>query len=216
MSNQAVKYILTVILLVSCPLFAQKTPGDNGESPNNTGTPQNSVLEKKSLQEFYSATKEIRAPEEEIALSMMKQNNELESRQTQKQESVFNILSSSYRNNIRFGGFWENYAIINFTPSVYIRPLDFISIYANHRHSCFIPVEGIKEHAKLIIIQGAAVLAVDNAMKFLFGSGDIIPSVAAFAVKSIIINSLMSSVNNNKKNKIKDYKSYYYSVSIRF
>ena len=83
-------------------------------------------------------------------------------------------------------------------------------------HSCFVPMEGIKEHVKSLFIQSAAILAVDNTIKVFFGSGRIIPSIAGFAVKTIIINSLMSSINKNKKNKIRDYKSYYFAVSIRF
>src|SRR5437868_5704246 len=71
----------------------------------------------------------------------------------------FNIVSS-FRNNIHFAGFWNGYAILNFTPSMFIQPLDFISIYANHNISMYIPVKGIKENIESLIVEGAAVLAV--------------------------------------------------------
>ncbi len=128
--------------------------------------------------------------------------------------SSFNIVSS-FRSNIRFGGFWGKYAIINFTPQVLVKPAGFISIYANHSTSCFIPIDGIKEHMEMLCIQGAAILAVDNTVKLFFGTEEMIPSIASFIAKTLIINSVMSTINRNKKNKIYDFKSYYYSVTIR-
>jgi hypothetical protein len=132
-----------------------------------------------------------------------------------KSEPSFNIVTS-FRSNIRFGGFWGKYAIVNFTPSMLLQPFDFISIFANHNFSCFIPIKGIKEHMEMLCVQGAAVLAVDNSVKLIFGSKKIIPSIASFIAKTVIINTVMASINKNKKNKILDNRSYYYSVSVRF
>ena len=86
--------------------------------------------------------------------------------------SGFNIVSS-YRENIHFAGFYERYAILNFTPTLNIQPFDFININANQIYSCFIPISGVKEHFKTLFIQGAAVLAVDNSVKLIFGKDKI-------------------------------------------
>lgn len=126
----------------------------------------------------------------------------------------FNIVSS-FRSNIRFGGFCGKYAIINFTPQVSLKPAGFISVYASHSTSCYVPIDGIKENIKMLCIQGAAVLAVDNAVRLFFRAGNMIPSIAGFIAKTLIINSLMASISKSSKNKVFDYKTYYYSVSIR-
>ena len=67
----------------------------------------------------------------------------------------------------------------------------------------------------MLCIQGVSILAVDNAVKYIFGSDKMIPALAGFALKTIIINSVMSTINKGKKTKIYDNISYYYSVSIR-
>jgi hypothetical protein len=134
--------------------------------------------------------------------------------QNKKVKSAFDIISS-FRENIRFGGFWDKYAIINFTPSFNIKPLDFVSVYGNQNLSCFVPIDGIREHFKSLCIQGAAILAVDNTEKLFFNSSKIIPVIVSFAVKNIIISLLMKSVNQETGNKMYSYKSYYYSISIK-
>jgi len=122
----------------------------------------------------------------------------------------FNIISS-FRKNIHFGGFWEGYAIINFTPDVFIQPLDFVSIYASHNYSNYVPVSQLKENIKMLLAEGAAILAIDNAAKFLFTHNQIIQSVVNFTLKNIMIGMIKS----NKKSLL-EFKHYFYSVRIRF
>src|SRR5205085_9733266 len=63
-------------------------------------------------------------------------------------------IVSSYRNNIHFGGFWNGYAILNFTPTMYIQPFSFISIYANHNFSNYVPLKDIEQNFKSLFIEG--------------------------------------------------------------
>jgi hypothetical protein len=210
-----IKYLLILSFAVPCLVTAQEKESAIEEQGINTGFIQNVPSESKSLKEIYPDASEIKMLNEFVSPSVIKENYDAIPR-VKKEESVFNILSASYRNNIKFGGFWENYAIVNFTPSVYLKPFSFLSVYANHRHTCFIPMEGLKDHIKSLFIQGAAILAVDNSIRLLFGSGEAVPSIISFAVKTIILNSVMSGINRNRKYKIQDYESYHYAVSIRF
>lgn len=132
-----------------------------------------------------------------------------------KEESTFNIVSS-FRQNIRFGGFWDRYAIVNFTPDMYIKPFDFISIYAVHNTSYFIPIKTVKEHFKLMAIQSAAILAIDNSVKFLLPMSKMLKAIAGFVLKNVVINSLMKDIINRGSDKIFEQGNYYCSVSVRF
>lgn len=213
---RVIKYSFTILFIANSPVLSQEIETGNSGQNNTLDIYRSSPFNKKEIKENYlTIDSEDLKLNEKINSDVVKQKFEIPAR-TKKEESVFNILSASYRNNIRFGGFWEKYAIINFAPSVFIKPFSFLSVYANHIHSCFIPIEGIKEHMQSLFIQSAAILAVDNSFKLFFGSEDIIPVITGFAVKTIILNSIMSSINQNKENKIQNYKSYYFSVSIRF
>lgn len=207
MNRPVLKYLFLV--LVSSQLFAQQADQSFNKSD----------VTEASRTPIYKSTKEInliKASEEKSKENIITGINKQQPviLQHKSKTEPFNIVSS-FRSNIRFGGFWGKYAIVNFTPQVLVKPAGFISIYANHSTSCFIPMDGIKEHMEKLCIQGAAILAVDNTIKLFFGSDDMIPSIAGFIAKTLIINTVMSSVNKNSKNKMYDFKSYYYSVSIR-
>jgi hypothetical protein len=123
-------------------------------------------------------------------------------------------LVSSFRSNIRFGGFWDKYAIINFSPSVFVQPTGFLSVYANHNTSMFIPIKEIKDEFKNLCIKGAAVLAIDNLFKVIGGSNKTLPLAANFALKNIVLSILESAMSKEKD--CFEQKSYYYAISIRF
>jgi hypothetical protein len=130
----------------------------------------------------------------------------------------FDIMNS-VGSNISFGGIWERYAVINFTPQMFIQPASFISIYANNNLSCLIPLDLIKEHFQFITIQSLAVLAVDNSVKMLFPAGQWIPQLISFAAKNLLINFLVKSSNekmSNSNTSILQFENFYYSVSINF
>lgn len=130
----------------------------------------------------------------------------------------FNLnIISSFRNNIRFGGFWDKYTIINLTPELNIKPADYLSIYAIHNLSYFVPVKGIKQNLKSMVLRGAAIMAVDNSAKLFFSKGSILGSVIGFAAKIFLINVINRiEKNNDEKNNLQHYDYQYYSVSIRF
>jgi len=210
--NRPVLKYIYLLILISSVLFAQQD--QNTARTVSYEAPKNPLSISKSSSEIslIKTTPETKSTEE--FYNTLKKQPPVILHHKNKVEQSFNIVSS-FRSNIRFGGFWGKYAIINFTPQVFLKPAGFISIYARHSTSCFIPIEGIKEHMKMLCIQGAAVLAVDNTVKIFFGTEKMIPSIAGFIAKTLIINSVMTSINKNKKNKIFDYRSYYYSVSIR-
>ncbi len=132
-----------------------------------------------------------------------------------KEESTFSIVSS-FRQNIRFGGFWDRYAIVNFTPDMYIKPFDFISIYAVHNTSYFIPIIAVKEHIKLMAIQSAVILAIDNSVKFLLPMSKTLKAIAGFIIKNVVINSFTKDIINRGNDRIFEQGNYYYAVSVRF
>ncbi|RPI17256.1 MAG: hypothetical protein EHM58_10035 [Ignavibacteriae bacterium] len=134
--------------------------------------------------------------------------------QTKPEKQEFNIVNS-FRENIKFGGFWDKYAIINFNPSVNLKPVEFISIYANENLSCFVPIKEAKEYIKMLCIHSAAILAVDNSVKLLFKQNDWIANAVGFVVKNLVTSILKQEINNSGKNLLK-HDSYYFAVSVRF
>jgi hypothetical protein len=212
--NTVIKYLIFLVILPSV-IFAQSGTSIKSNFAHEPGTPHNSPSELTPMSKISLTKKtDVKKSEESIPLIFYEKHPVEFFQKNNKAETSFNIVSS-FRNNIRFGGFWGEYAIVNFTPSMQLQPFDFISVYANHNFSCFVPIKGIKEHMEMLCIQGAAVLAVDNSVKLIFGTRKMLPSIASFIAKTIIINSLMASINKNKKNKILDYRSYYYAFSIR-
>ncbi|MEO8664616.1 MAG: hypothetical protein ABI462_03890 [Ignavibacteria bacterium] len=135
-----------------------------------------------------------------------------------REEQSFDLLST-VGNNISFGGFWDRYAVINFTPQLNIRPVSFISIYANRNLNCFIPISGIKEYYQSVLIQSAAILAIDKSLNFFLDSKNWITDVITFAAKNLIVSLLIKPAIDNTSNTPKpmfQFESYYYSFRITF
>lgn len=128
-----------------------------------------------------------------------------------KQE--FNFVNS-FRENIRFGGFWNKYAIVNFNPSVNLKPADFINIYANENLSCFVPINEVKNYLKLLMFHSAAILAVDNSVKLLFKQNEWIAQATGFIAKNLVILILKEQLFN--RNSIYNHDSFYFAVSVKF
>ncbi|MFI5212288.1 MAG: hypothetical protein ACHQIH_05350 [Ignavibacteria bacterium] len=140
---------------------------------------------------------------------------DLKAERMAKEERSFNIVSS-FRGNIRFGGFWDKYAIINFTPVMYIKPFEFLSIYANHNLSYFVPVKAAAEHFKLMAIQSTAVLAIDNFVKHLLPASSIVKSICSFALKNLVIFCMKKPVIEGGSDHILEFDQLYYSLSVNF
>jgi hypothetical protein len=214
MLSPVIKYFL-LLVVIPAVIYGQASEIINHNFAQESGELQTTASESKPISKI-SLTKRSEVKRNNEITPILRERQPIEFfRKNNKVESSFNIVSS-FRSNIRFGGFWGKYAIVNFSPQVNVKPFDFMSVYANHNFSCFIPIKGIKEHFKMLCIQGVSILAVDNAVKFIFGSDNSIPALAGFALKTIIINSVMSKINKGKKNKIYDNVSYYYSISIKF
>lgn len=134
----------------------------------------------------------------------------------QKKTEVFHPpgIVSSFRSNVNFGGFYGRYAIINFTPQMSIKPFDFINIYANHSSSVYVPISEVKNYFKSLAIKGAAVLAIENSLRFVLPPNQMIQSLAGFILKNLVISVLEKSMY--KPDAVVEFKNYYYAVNIRF
>ena len=151
----------------------------------------------------------------DMQMKMINNFHDLLPKPVVQQKKTFNIVSS-FRENIHFGGWWNRYAIINFTPNISLKPFSFISIYANQNLSCFVPIDGIKEHFEFLCVQGASILAIDNTFKLLFDRNRIVPSVIGFALKNVVMAVVMNTLNNHSPNRLYSFRSYYYSMNITF
>ena len=134
----------------------------------------------------------------------------------QKKTEVFHApgIVSTFRSNINFGGFYQRYAIINFTPQMSIKPFDFINIYANHSSSIYIPISEVKSYFKSLAIKGAAVLAIENSLRYVLPPNQMVQSLTGFILKNLAISLLEKSLY--KPDAVIEFKNYYYSVNIRF
>lgn len=131
----------------------------------------------------------------------------------QKEPSPPATIINSFKSNIHFGGFWNHYAIINFTPDMFVKPFDFISIYASHNTSVYIPISEAKSYIKTLAIKSLAIVAIDNSIRFLLPPNKILQSLAGFAAKNIVMSFLKTTSGGNPA---LEFKYFYYAVSIRF
>ena len=173
----------------------------------------NSLLNNSSMK--LNLSEEVKSEAKLIPVLYRYSTEVLNPNRPAKEERTFNIVSS-FRGNIRFGGFWDRYAIVNFTPVMYIKPFDFLSIYANHNLSYFIPIKAVKEHFKLMAIQSAAVLIIDNSIKHLFPASGMIKSICSFLLKNIVIFYMKKPLRENGNDRILEFDQLYYSISLRF
>lgn len=210
-----IKHVIKIMLAVCClqsfllgqDMFQEST--EIGPVKNNTS---------KYLLRDDSKSKELNSENTEKIRSVELYRytiDLLQKSKTIKEENTFNIVSS-FRQNIRFGGFWDRYAIVNFTPNMFIKPFDFLSIYAVHNSSYFIPIKAVKEHFKLMAFQSAAILAIDNTIKHLLPASKMIKAIAGFVLKNVVINSLLGEIISKGSDRIFEQGSYYCSLSIRF
>jgi hypothetical protein len=126
-------------------------------------------------------------------------------------------IISSFRSNIRFGGFWNNCTVINFTPEMHLNPADFISIYAIHNMTYYVPVDRIRQNIKSIALRSAAIMFVDNSVKLFLHAGKIIGPLVSFLAKNLLIYTINETQkNDDKQNNLLNFDYNYYSVSIRF
>ncbi|HWA05262.1 MAG TPA: hypothetical protein VG961_01850 [Ignavibacteria bacterium] len=211
-----IKHVIKILLAVY-GLNSFVISQDRLQETTETGTVNISNTSKYLLRE-ESKSKELNSEKsgEVRSIELYRYTIDLmQKSRTIKEENTFNIVSS-FRQNIRFGGFWDRYAIVNFTPDMFIKPFDFMSIYAVHNSSYFIPIKAVKEHIKLMAVQGAAILAIDNTIKHLLPASKMIKAITGFLLKNVVINSLLGQILNKGSDRIFEQGSYYCSVNIRF
>ena len=135
--------------------------------------------------------------------------------QKSEQEEKFDPVSS-FRSNIRFGGFWDRYAIVNYTPALNITPLSFIDISAYHNMSYFVPIKAVKEHFKSMAIQSAAVLVIESAFRYVKILPPMLQQIISFFCKNAVLQFMQKKVLNEGTDRIFRQVNYYYSMCIRF
>lgn len=203
------KYLFFILIVMNAALAQDSVYHDNNNILPLKNIRSIEKISKNNLSEKKSEDRKRKDRIESLAFGIFK---------AAKEEHTFDIISS-VGGNISFGGFWDKYAVINFTPSMYIQPLDFISIYANNNLNCLIPISEIKDYSKTIVLQGLAILAVDNSMKMMFSSRQWIPQLISFAAKNLLINYVIKPAIErtiNSPSPILEYEYHYYAVSIRF
>ena len=213
-----IKHVIKILLAVSCfhqiisaqDLRQIEPVNETGGSIDGSKNLLRKDLKSKKNSRDQSETEKVRNIElYHYSIDLMQNSKKM------KDEQKFNIVSS-FRQNIRFGGFWDRYAIVNFTPNMYIKPFDFISIYAIHNSSYFVPVKAVKEHFRIMAIQSAAILAIDNTVKYFLPAGKMIKAIAGFVLKNVVINSLMEKIISSGSDKIFEQGNYYCAISVRF
>lgn len=129
-------------------------------------------------------------------------------------------ILSTIQSNLSFGGFWDKYVVINFTPQVLIKPAGFLNIYSSHYLNCLIPLEDVAEYSRSIIIQGIAISAIDNSIKFITGEGNSwIIDAAVYTVKILMLNVFVKPAFERKSGSptsVLMFDNYYYSLNINF
>ena len=211
-----IQVIITVFcfsILLPVVIFAQSLTVNNTSENGITSNAENNSLIKlqKPTKTSLNESKELNPSE--IANYQLMNNAYASMHIKQKEPSPPATIINSFKSNIHFAGFWDHYAIINFTPDMYVTPFEFISFYANHNTSVYVPITEAKSYVKSLALKSLAIVAIDNSIRFLLPPNKIIQSLAGFAAKNIILSFLKNTTGSNSS---LEFKYYYYSVSIRF
>jgi len=208
------KYIF-LLVITGRLLYSQSVITLNDNNIPNNSLNRSAAINQDQQTKLNNNALGSKGIDEDMQMKIINNFHDLMPKPVVQQKPSFNIVTS-FRENIHFGGWWNKYAIINFTPNINIKPFGFISIYANQNLSCFVPIDGIKEHFEFLCVQGASILAIDNGFKLLFDQSRIVPAVISFALKNIVMSVVMNTLNNNSPNRLYSYRSYYYSMNISF
>lgn len=126
---------------------------------------------------------------------------------------------SDLAGNFNFGSVTDNYVYLSFTPSMYIQPADFISIYANHNLLKLFPLTEMNKYAYSIFLQSLALAGTQKSFELLFNSKSWLTDLAVFAAKNLVLNLIIKPVTKPDNRKLLPWiqdESFYYSVSLRF
>lgn len=217
MIRDIIKFLLILAALTNLTL-AQDTQDEFLPSKKQLPSKDTNSVKTKASNELLPPVneKKIEKDDKDIRqISPKVQSSLMPPKSRVPEEKSYKALVSSFRSNIKFGGFWNKYAVLNFSPSVAIQPFDFLSIYGNHRVSYFIPLSELKQEIKSLFIQGAAILAVDVGCKFFLDMKELIPAVVNYTLKASILE-LAKIFLKGSNNGVIHENGFYYAVSLRF
>ena len=134
-----------------------------------------------------------------------------------KENFKFNLIES-VNDNIKFGGFYNGSVNVQFSPSMYIQPFSFISIYANRQENIFIPMENIKDYSAALAAETAGVVLVENFVNIFSPPDNTIRSISKFVLKNCINLLAAKFFNSTSKenNPVYKYNFYFVSVGVEF
>ena len=236
MYKKIVKYFLFYILPLNL-LFAQESriTKDHPDNKININKTEFRVRQNLPNNSFSSSNEKIKAAvtvdeQGKLLISVFKANLNINNKESIK-PSLFDFFSSgssgksrqrpekniitSIPENIDISGISGKFAVISFTPKLRIEPMEFISFSANQNTRYLIPIKTVCQHLKLLFVQSAYILAIDNFMNLLFKTQTITQSIAGFIAKNFISALVNTYIDNNSKNKTYSITSYNYSIKIR-
>lgn len=209
--------ISTAINIFTLLLSAASATGQDLSSfnarPDNSEYSRSTILS--SVNDEVSADSEL---EFQNRVSYLMDNQFRKLFRKEVQEFRFDLVSS-VGSNISFGGIYEKYAFINFTPNMFIRPADGIQIYANHNLLKVVPLEDINNAAGSLILQSIVLVAAENTVNLIVNERTWVSDLVSFTLKNILIGMLVRPVVKISNRKMIPWiqdESFYYSVSIRF
>src|SRR5690348_11124922 len=125
--------VLSFSILLQKVIYAQTPSVISGNNPPDNAENNSSIKLQKQNKTLLTESKELNPSE--TANIQLRDNAYAMMHIKQKEPSPPATIISSFKSNIHFAGFWNHYAIINFTPDVFVKAFDFISIYASHNTS---------------------------------------------------------------------------------
>ncbi len=140
----------------------------------------------------------------------------------QVKETYHFDLIQSVNNNVKFGGFYNGGVNIQFSPAMYIKPFDFLSIYASRQKNLFIPMERLFNNASQLAAETSGMILIENAVRFFAPPNKIVKGIAEFTLKNcvayLIYALFNSSVNSSGENNngVSKYDFYYFSAGVTF
>ncbi len=134
-----------------------------------------------------------------------------------KETFHFNLIES-VNSNVKFGGFYNGSVNIQFSPAMYIKPFQFLSIYANHQKNLFIPMKDLQSNMFSLAAEASGIILVENAVKLFAPPNKVVRGLAEFTLKNCISFLIYSIFNSTQKptDGVYKYDFYYISAGITF
>lgn len=200
-------------------LFLSAAIASSQDLTSFNAKPDNSEYSKSTI--ITNGSKEISSNSElefQKRVSFLMDNQFRKLFRKEEQEFRFDFVSS-VGSNISFGGIYEKYAFINFTPNMFISPVDDIQIYANHNLVKVVPLEEINNAAASLILQSIVLVAAENTVNLIVNDRTWVSDLVSFTLKNILIAMIVRPVVKTGNRKMIPWiqdESFYYSVGVRF